>query len=79
MLNASFQLELADGIMVNLSIPRALSKPVHLHNVVCSSTDLNLLDCSFSKYSGHVNDVHFATIACHLCKYYYGLCKLNKH
>ena len=60
----------ADGTVVNPSIPRALSKPVYLHDVVCSSSDLNLLGCSFSKYSGHVNDVQHAIITCQQCKDY---------
>ena len=55
--------------MVKLSIPQALSKPVYLHKVVCSSSDLNLLGCSFSKYAGQVNDVQNAAIACQQRKY----------
>ena len=46
------------------SIPQALSKPVHLHNVVCSSTELNLLECSFSKYTGNINDVQDVIVTC---------------
>ena len=60
----------ADGTVVNPSIPRALSKPVYLDNVVCSSSDLNLLGCSFSKYSGHMNDVQDVIITCQQCKDY---------
>ena len=60
----------ADGTVVNPSIPRALSKPIYLENVVCSSSDLNLLECSFSKHSGHVNDVQHAIITCQQCKDY---------
>ena len=59
----------ADGAVVELSVPQALSKPVYLHKVVCSSSDLNLLGCSFSKHSGQVNDVRHAAIACQQRKY----------
>ena len=60
----------ADGAVVNPSIPQALSKPVYLDNVVCLGSDLNLLGCSFSKYSGHVNDVEHAITTCKQCKDY---------
>ena len=56
--------------MVNLSIPHVISKPVYVHDVVCSSSDLNLLGCSFSKYSGHINDIEHAVIACQKRKDY---------
>ena len=52
-----------------MSIPQSLSKPVFLHNVVCSKTDLNLLECSFSKYTGNINRVQDAIVNCELREY----------
>ena len=63
--------------MVNLSIPHAISKPVYLHDVVCSSSVLNLLGCSYSKYSGHINDIEHAVIACQKRKNYSKLSKFD--
>ena len=63
--------------MVNLSILHAISKPVYLHDVVCSSSDLNLLGCSYSKYSGHINDIEHAVIACQKRKNYSKLITLD--
>ena len=63
--------------MVNISIPHAVSKPVYLHDVVCSSSDLNLLGCSFSKYSGHINDIEHAVVACQKRKDYSKLLKFD--
>ena len=53
-----------DNETVKQSIPQALSKPVHLHNIICSSTDLHLLECSFSKYTGNINDIQDVIITC---------------
>ena len=66
-----------DNAMVNLSIPHAISKPVYLHDVACSSSDLNLLGCSFSKYSGHINDIEHAVVACQKRKDYSKLSKFD--
>ena len=54
---------------VNTSIPQSLSKPVFLHNVVCSKSDLTLLECSFTKYSGNNNNVQDIVINCKLREY----------
>ena len=35
----------------NRSIPFAPSKPVYLHNIRCTSRDLSLLECGFTRYS----------------------------
>ena len=53
-----------ETMIMKQSIPQALSKPVHLHNIVCSSTELYLLECSFSKYTGNINDVQDVIITC---------------
>ena len=34
---------------VDKSIPVALSKPVYLHNIMCTSRDLTLHDCGFTR------------------------------
>ena len=52
---------------LNHTIPQSLSKPVHLHNIVCSSRDLTLLECSFTKYSGNINDIQDVIINCQEC------------
>ena len=52
----------------NSSVPQSLSKPVYLHNVICSRSDLTLLECSFTKYSGNINDIQDVIIHCQQCK-----------
>ena len=63
--------------LVNHTVPQALSKPVYIHNIVCSSRDLTLLECGFSRYSGNINDVQDAIVACQKCKSIH-VCVLNK-
>ena len=46
------------------SIPQSLSKPVHIHNVVCQPTALTLDKCSHERYSGNGNDVTDVIIIC---------------
>ena len=55
--------------LVNHTVPQALSKPVHLHNIVCSSRDLTLLECGFTKYAGNINDIQDVILNCQECKY----------
>ena len=55
--------------LVNQTIPQALSKPVYLHNIVCSRRDLTLLECSFTKYAGNINDFQDVIINCQERKY----------
>ena len=56
-------------MLVNHTVPQSLSKPVHLHNIVCSSRDLALLECSFTRYSGNTNDIQDVIINCQERKY----------
>ena len=59
------------------NIRQSLSKPVYLHNVKCSSSDLSLLECGFTRYTGNINDVQDAIVVCqkrkriYLCAHYY--------
>ena len=56
---------------VNSPVPQSQSKPVYLHNIVCSRTDLTLLECSFTRYSGNINDVQDAVVICQQRKHYF--------
>ena len=53
------------------NIRQSLSKPVYLHNVKCSSSDLSLLECGFTRYTGNINDVQDAIVVCQKCKCIY--------
>ena len=55
--------------LVNQTVPRSLSKPVYLHNIVCSSKNLALLDCSFTRYSGKIHDIQDVIVNCQERKY----------
>ena len=49
---------------ISSNIPQSLSKPVYLHNVKCSPSDLSLLECGFTKYVGYTTDVQEAIVVC---------------
>ena len=51
-------------MLVNHTVPQALSKPVYLHNIVCSSRKLSLFECSYTRYSGNINDIQDAIVTC---------------
>ena len=54
---------------VNHAVPQALSMPVYLHNIVCSSRDLTLLECKNTRYSGNINDIQDMIVTCRQRKY----------
>ena len=35
-----------------------------MHNVICKPSDLSLLECGFTRYTGNINDVQDVIIVC---------------